>query len=210
MLHIFKNILVLAPHTDDGELGAGGTIARLIESGANVSYAAFSTAENSLSPEFPPDTLVREVKNATQFLGIKSENLHIFGHKVRELEYNRQQVLDEMIGLRRNKYDLVLMPCLHDIHQDHEVIAREGLRAFKQTSILGYELIWNNLHFNTSCFVRLSRNQMEKKVYALQAYKSQAHRPYMSADFIQSLARTRGVQIGADFAESFEVVRWVV
>jgi len=40
----FRNVLVLAPHTDDGEFGCGGTMARLIESGAAVTYAAFSTA----------------------------------------------------------------------------------------------------------------------------------------------------------------------
>ena len=44
MLDKFKNVYVLAPHTDDGELGAGGTIAKLIELGANVYYFAFSTA----------------------------------------------------------------------------------------------------------------------------------------------------------------------
>jgi N-acetylglucosamine malate deacetylase 1 len=206
----FKNVLVLAPHTDDGELGAGGTIARLIESGASVTYATFSTAEESLQPGFAPDTLVKEVKEATARLDIKPENLHIFGHKVRELEYVRQRVLDEMISLRENKYDLVLLPSLNDIHQDHEVIAREGLRAFKHTTILGYELIWNNLSFNTSCFVQLSLRHLETKCSALNAYVSQADRPYMKSDFIMSLAKARGVQIGADYAESFEVLRWVM
>lgn len=206
----FKNVLVLAPHTDDGELGAGGTIARLIESGANVSYAAFSTAEDSLAPGLEPDTLVREVKIATSFLDIKPENLHIYGHKVRELEYVRQRVLDEMISLRKNKYDLVLLPSLNDIHQDHEVIAREGLRAFKQTTILGYELIWNNLSFNTACFVRLAKRHLEKKCQALKAYVSQESKPYMKEEFITSLARARGVQIGVEYAESFEVLRWVL
>lgn len=210
MLPGFKNVLVLAPHTDDGELGAGGTIARLIESGANVSYAAFSTAEDSLQPEFAPDTLVREVKAATAILGIESEKLHIFGHKVRELEYRRQEVLDELIQLRKNKYDLILLPSLHDIHQDHEVIAREGLRAFKQTTILGYELIWNNLNFNTSCFIRLGKRHLERKCMALTSYVSQAEKPYMTSEFIMSLAKARGVQIGAEYAESFEVLRWVL
>lgn len=206
----FKNVLILAPHTDDGELGAGGTIARLIEGGANVSYAAFSTAEDSLQPDFAPDTLVREVKAATSYLDIKPENLHIFGHKVRELEYVRQEVLEEMIRLRKNKYDLVMVPSLHDIHQDHEVIAREGLRAFKQTTILGYELIWNNLNFNTSCFVCLAERHLEKKCQALSAYISQADKPYMTREFITSLAKVRGIQIGAEYAESFEVLRWVL
>ena len=49
MLSKFKNVYVLSPHTDDGELGAGGTISKLIESGANVYYFAFSTASLSLS-----------------------------------------------------------------------------------------------------------------------------------------------------------------
>jgi len=206
----FKNVLVLAPHTDDGELGAGGTIARLIEYGAKVSYAAFSTADTSLPPGFPPDALVKEVKSATACLGILPENLYIYGYKVRELEYARQEVLDQMISLRRNNFDLVLLPSLFDIHQDHEVIAREGLRAFKQTTILGYELIWNNLSFHTSCFMRLSKRHVEKKCEALTAYVSQREKQYMTEDFIVSQAKTRGVQIGAEYAECFEVLRWVV
>jgi LmbE family N-acetylglucosaminyl deacetylase len=210
-LHLsFKNVLVLAPHTDDGELGAGGTIARLIENGANVSYAAFSTAEDSLHPEFAPDTLVQEVKIATSRLNIRPENLYIYRNKVRELEYKRQEILDAMIDLRKNRYDLVLMPSVHDIHQDHEVIAKEGLRAFKQTTILGYELIWNNLYFNTSCFVRLGKRHLDMKCEALTAYESQAGKPYMNSEFITSLARVRGVQIGAEYAESFEVLRWML
>ncbi len=206
----FKNVLVLAPHTDDGELGAGGTISRLIEDGATVSYVAFSTAESSLPPGFASDTLVREVKAATARLGIQPENLFIYGHKVRELEYVRQEVLDEMIFLRQHNYDLVLLPSQHDIHQDHEVIAREGLRAFKQTTILGYELIWNNLSFNTACFVRLKKRHVDQKCHALTAYESQADKSYMTAEFITAQAKTRGVQIGADYAESFEVLRWVM
>jgi len=206
----FKNVLVLAPHTDDGELGAGGTVVRLIESGARVSYAAFSTAEGSLPPGFSPDTLVREVKVATARLGIRPENLYVYGHKVRELEYVRQQVLDQMILLRKNNYDLVMLPSQHDIHQDHEVVAREGLRAFKQTTIIGYELIWNNLSFHTSCFVRLERHHVDKKCHALTAYESQAGKQYMSAEFITAQAKTRGVQIGAPYAECFEVLRWVM
>ena len=46
----YNNILVLAPHTDDGELGVGGTISRFIEEGANGYYAAFSTAVATTVP----------------------------------------------------------------------------------------------------------------------------------------------------------------
>ncbi len=54
------------------------------------------------------------------------------------------------------------MPSLHDIHQDHATIAQEGLRAFKNSTILGYELIWNNLTFNTTSFVKLEKNHIER------------------------------------------------
>mgnify|MGYP000456925223 CR=1 FL=1 len=64
MLSKFKNVFVLAPHTDDGELGAGGTIAKLIESGANVFYFAFSTAEESLAEGLPEGILKKEVMEA--------------------------------------------------------------------------------------------------------------------------------------------------
>lgn len=70
-----KNILVLAPHTDDGELGLGGTISRLIEDGKKVTYVAFSTAQQSVPEGFPKDILKTEVKQATQTLGIEPENL---------------------------------------------------------------------------------------------------------------------------------------
>ena len=61
---MFDKILILAPHTDDGEFGCGGSIAKFIDQGAQVSYAAFSTAEESLPPELPPDTLEKELKAA--------------------------------------------------------------------------------------------------------------------------------------------------
>ena len=211
MLSKFKNVFVLAPHTDDGELGAGATIAKLIEEGANVYYFAFSTAEKSVPEGYPKDILKTEVLNATSHLGIKSENVIIYNYEVRKLNYARQEILEDLIKFRKNIFpDLVLMPSLKDIHQDHSTIAQEGLRAFKNTTILGYELIWNNLSFDTTSFVKLDKNHIQNKCDALKEYKSQGERDYMSKEFIFSLAQTRGVQIGTKYAESFEVIRWVI
>ena len=207
----YKNILVLAPHTDDGELGAGGSIAKFIENGVKVTYAAFSTAEQSVPDGYPKDILKSEVIAATLKLGIPPENLLIFDYEVRKLGYARQEILEELINLRKNNlFDLVLLPSLHDIHQDHTTIANEGVRAFKNTTILGYELIWNNLTFNTQCFIHLEKRHVEQKIAALKEYKSQGTRDYLSGEFIESLAKARGVQIGAKYAEAFEVVRYII
>lgn len=211
MLSKFKTVYVLAPHTDDGELGAGATIAKLIEEGANVYYFAFSTAETSVPEGFPKDILKTEVLHATEKLGIPKENVIIYNYEVRKLNYARQEILEDLMRHKRKlKPDLVLMPSLNDIHQDHTTIAHEGLRAFKNCTILGYELIWNNLTFNTTSFIQLEKKYIQAKCDALKAYKSQGSRDYMSEEFIFSLARTRGVQIGSQYAESFEVVRWVM
>ena len=61
MIEQWQKALVLAPHTDDGEFGCGGTMARLVDAGCDVRYVAFSIATRSLPPGFPPDTLAREV-----------------------------------------------------------------------------------------------------------------------------------------------------
>jgi len=211
MMKNFKTVFVLAPHTDDGELGAGGTISKLIENGADVYYFAFSTAEESVPNGFASNILETEVVNATEKIGIKKDNVIIYHYQVRKLNYVRQEILEDLVRHKRViKPDLVLMPSLHDIHQDHSTISQEGLRAFKTCTILGYELIWNNLIFNTTSFIKLEERHIRCKCDALKEYKSQEGRDYMSEEFIFSLARTRGVQIGTKYAESFEVIRWII
>jgi N-acetylglucosamine malate deacetylase 1 len=206
-----KKILILAPHTDDGELGAGGSIDRFIKEGNQVFYAAFSTAEQSLPKGMPKDTLAKEVVQATRTLGIPEENLFIFGYEVRKLNYFRQEILEHLVKIKKDiNPDLILMPSLHDIHQDHSTVAQEGLRAFKDCSILGYELLWNNLSFDTTCFIKLAKENVEAKFKALQQYKSQAERNYMSKVFLYAHAHTRGIQAGCNYAEAFEVIRWII
>lgn len=206
-----KKLLVLAPHTDDGELGCGGSITKFIAEGAEVHYTAFSICTRSLPAHLAPDTLEKEVKVATKILGIKPDNLILYDFDVRRFKEFRQDILEELVRIKSKiEPDLVFLPTLHDIHQDHQVIADEGLRAFKNTSILAYELPWNNLTFNTSGFIRLENSHIEKKIEALNAYESQKHRTYLNANFIRSLATTRGVQINTSLAEAFEVVRWVI
>lgn len=204
-------VLILAPHTDDGELGCGGMIAKLVERGDEVYYIAFSSAEKSVPEGMPKDILRHEVRQATRVLGIPGENLILLNYEVRDFPLHRQDILEDMIRLQREiRPHLVLLPALHDIHQDHMTIAAEGLRAFKTITMLGYELPWNNLTFNTTAFVFLEEHHLNRKVEAMQCYASQQGRPYASRDFIHSLARARGIQIGAEYAEAFEVIRWVL
>lgn len=207
----FKRVLVLAPHTDDGEFGCGGTVARMLELGIEVHHVAFSAAEESLAAHHPKDLLRKEFAAASQALGLPEGNCRVLSYFVRKFPEQRQEILEDMVRLAQEiKPEAVFLPSSTDTHQDHQVIHNEGFRAFKRCTILGYEIPWNNLSFSTNSFVFLNERHLEKKIEAMQCYKSQSHRIYASREFLWSLARTRGVQIGCELAEVFEVMRWVI
>ncbi len=210
MITAWKRVLVLAPHTDDGEFGCGATLARLVDGGTDVRYVAFSIATRSLPEGFPPDTLAREVREATAELGISEERLDVHDFEVRTFPEHRQQILELLIGLWEEwKPDAVLQPSLRDIHQDHQVIAAEGLRAFKRTTILGYEIPWNNFNFDYQAYFALEKEHVERKVRALAKYESQQHRRYSDPEYIWNVARTHGINVNREYAEVFEVYRVV-
>lgn len=205
-----RNILVLAPHTDDGELGCGGTIATMRSQGSNVYYIAFSSCEKSVPAPFASDILREEVSEATRRLGISPENLFIEEFEVRTFGEHRQKILDRMIYYRKKiNPDTVFIPSLSDVHQDHQTIRDEAIRAFKHCTILGYELPWNTFHSDIQLFFNLTQEHVDKKIEALSAYKSQSFRSYFNPEFIKGLACVRGVQAGLQFAEAFQVFRYI-
>ena len=129
-------------------------MARLVEGGCELRYVAFSTATRSLPPGFEPDTLAREVREATGELGIPESSLTIHDFDVRTFPERRQDILELLVALWEEwKPDVVFQPSHHDVHQDHQTIAQEGLRAFKRTTILGYEIPWNNFDFSYGAYV---------------------------------------------------------
>jgi len=208
---MFSKILILAPHTDDGEFGCGGSISKWVGEGKEVYYAAFSSAKKSVPPGMPQNILEQEVREATQALDVPTGNLILYDYPVREFPTYRQEILEDMVGLgNKLNPELVLLPSTNDTHQDHQTISQEGFRAFKTTSMIGYEMPYNNLNFSTNLFVVLKEEQVSKKIEALKCYQSQASKIYATPDFIMSLASVRGTQIGVKYAEAFEVIRWVM
>jgi LmbE family N-acetylglucosaminyl deacetylase len=206
-----ERALVLAPHTDDGEFGCGGTMARLVEEGTEVRYVAFSIATRSLPEGFAPDTLAREVREATAEIGIPPGNLTVLDFDVRTFPEHRQEILEHLIGIWNDwQPDCVFQPSIHDVHQDHQTIAAEGLRAFKRTTILGYEIPWNNYDFSYQAYLSLEQRHLERKVAALEKYASQQHRRYANAEYVWNVARTHGINVNREYAEVFQVYRLVV
>src|SRR5256714_14004866 len=185
-------------------------MARLVDDGVDVRYLAFSIATRSLPEGFPPDTLAREVREAPAEVGIREETLVVHAFDVRTFPQHRQEILEVLVALWEEwRPDVVFQPSLHDIHQDHQVVAAEGLRAFKRTTILGYEIPWNNFDFAYQAYVTLDESHVDRKVSALAKYASQQHRRYSDPEYIRNVARTHGINVNRDYAEVFEVYRVV-
>lgn len=204
-----QNALFVAPHTDDVELGCGATLARCVAECRRVDIIVFSTAVASLPVGSPPDRLKQEFFNSMQKYGIPNENIHVLDFPVRRLNFYRQEVLDELITIKKKTSpSIVFTPALGDVHQDHECITQETIRAFKFNTILGYELPWNHFCFESRVFVEVSKADLDTKMEALNCYETQVekNRPYFDKDFIMGQARIHGVKGGYSLAEAFDLI----
>ena len=103
-------VLVLAPHTDDGELGAGATIAKLAQQGNDVHYVAFSACETVQPDGVPADRLRHECAGATSTLGIPAANLlgetegRGFAQLMSDLPYERALIGVVAMGAMEGAY----------------------------------------------------------------------------------------------------------
>ena len=194
-----KKALVLSPHTDDAELGCGGTIAKMIEEGWEVHIIYFS----AVAERYP--NLVEEAAKSSKIMGVTHEILDFY---TRFFPRDRQDILQALYDHSKSiQYDVVFTPTTTDIHQDHGVVTGEAKRAFRNCTLLGYELPWNNLTVSLNCFIPLKERHIKKKILALDCYDSQKHNPYFNEKFFRSVVKMRGIQLASDFAEGFETIK---
>lgn len=205
-------VLIVSAHTDDGEGAAGGIINQMVNAGLDLHYVAFSISEESVPDGFEKDILEKECLESTKILGIPQENVRIFKYQVRKFSYYRQEILEDLINLKKEiNPDICFTPSTTDIHQDHKVVCDETNRAFQRTaSIYGYDFPWNVIYIpKLNLFYELSEDDLNKKIQALQCYKSQIVKPNncFTEEYIRSLAIVRGNMIGVQYAEAFESIR---
>jgi len=203
---------MLSTHTDDAIITTGGTISRTLEEGGDIFYVGLSIAEESVPEGFPKDAVEKECQLSTKVLGIDPKKVYIERFPVRRFPEYRQKILDTIINFRdKIKPDMAFIPATTDIHQDHEVVNRESIRALSRyCSIYGYDFPWNSLNEGKlNLFYQLEERHIRKKVEALSCFKSQIVKKagYLTEEYVRSLAIERGNRIGTRYAEAFEVIR---
>ena len=191
--------LFIGAHGDDIELSCGGFIHRLIQEGNEVTCLALSDCF--------VESLPQEMNESMEVLGVKYSQIANFERRV--FPENRQRILDYLIQIREQNgpFDVVVTHDPNDRHQDHRTTGQESIRAFGSTTILTYCSPFNSLSLNENYFVKLSYENIHKKIDALNCYTSQSQRVYMNEEYIKGQALLRGIQSGCKFAEGFNFYR---
>lgn len=214
-----KTALVVAPHPDDAELCAGGTIIRLVEAGVDVHIATVCSANVSApTAKMKRDRRAEAIKAAAA-LGILDQKKLIFlgfenGHLASDR--NARGVRDRLADLRELiQPSLVIIPSSADSHQDHEVVHKAGFHVFKYARfLLGFENPINSEKgLAASLFVSLTHTQVMAKIHAARRHLSEKDRKhYFDPEYLEALARTRAMTAGPGIfgAEAFEVIRSVI
>tara|TARA_R110001632_G_scaffold28927_2_gene77004 strand:+ start:27587 stop:28204 length:618 start_codon:yes stop_codon:yes gene_type:complete len=200
-----KIILAIAPHLDDIELGLGATIHKLSEDNT-IHYLGLS-----MPPLVEKEIFMQEFWDSCKHLKLSKKRMVLKDYNPRDLFKDRMDILQLFYDTNKAiKPDIVFVPNSKDIHQSHQVTYQEARRAFKYSTILGYELPWNSMSFDMDVFIEVSKENIEAKQESINSFKSQKERTFFSNDIITDLARLRGKQIGKEFAECFELTRIII
>jgi LmbE family N-acetylglucosaminyl deacetylase len=200
-------LLLVAPHADDAELGAGASINRWLAEGHRVVVVNLSDTQN-INGEMAGLSLRAEAIAASALLGLDVKDVIFGDFPTRHFSSERQRILDFLIQIRDElRPDVIIGPSISDTHQDHGVVANEIQRAFRNSTILGFDTYWNIPEQKFPVVVEVSRQNISAKVRALSEFESQSGKKYMQKKNILSQAAVRGLPRGFDFAEAFSVVQ---
>ena len=198
-------VVALGAHADDIEIGAGGTLLRLLaERPVDVTMAVFSSSADRA-------TEARESASAL-LVAATSATVHVLDHRD---GYFPQQVTEVKDWARATlepvRPHLVLTHRRDDAHQDHRVLAALAGQTFRGATIAHYEIPkWDGDLGRPNAYVTLSDELMDRKVAHLgEHFGSQHGKAWYDADTFRGLARIRGVEAGTRWAEAFECPKLV-
>jgi LmbE family N-acetylglucosaminyl deacetylase len=208
------SIVAVGAHSDDIELGCGGTLARAVAGGADahmivMSNSAYANYDGEIRRTEAEAT--EEGSAAARELGV--ESIEILDFPTKDIPYDSTSVEAVNRLLDEHEPELVITHWPHDTHQAHRNVALTTLSAARHLrSIIMYEPIFPSgrsyVAFRPQVYVDITE-YLEDKERSLRAHTSQWHR-YGDAwiDAVHARSHMRGYEIGVAHAEAFEVVRY--
>ena len=202
-----KRVLFLGAHPDDIELGCGGLLHHIVtKTDANVLCVTLS--DNQKNPDL--HNVVDEHYRSMATLGIPKEKIVLGPFTTRVFPDARQDILEYFLKLRRDfKPDLIFVHSKEDIHQDHNVMTEEALRAYRGITVLGFDVVRSSYGFFPHFIVEVTEEDVNKKIEALSQYETYRDRYYFNAELTRSIMVRHGALAECPFAEGFDILRIV-
>ncbi len=199
-------LLCVGAHSDDIEIGSGGTILRLLAErpGSRVRWVVLSATEERR----------REASaSAAAFLGDAEEST-VTVEDFQESYFPYLATLKDYLKELRRAVDpdLVLCPHRHDDHQDHRTVAELVWQTFRDHVIAEYEIPkYEGDLGRPNSFVRLSPETVGRKLALLQEHFPSQHGKYwFRPELFSGIMAIRGVEAGVAWAEGFHVRKFVM
>jgi LmbE family N-acetylglucosaminyl deacetylase len=197
-----QTVLILAAHCDDAEIGCGGLLRRLAEAAdprCELRQIVFTGGDDPVRRQ---EQLV-----ASEAFGVGQVSVKCYPETA--LPSRTLEIKDELLAVRdkigSERIGMVLCPRLDDRHQDHQTVAENAWRVFRDHLILEYEIPkyegdWASMNL----FVRLSEAEAREKVERLlQCFPSRVCHRWWNRETFLGLMRVRGIEANAECAEAF-------
>ncbi len=200
-----KRILFVGAHPDDIELGAGAFLHHVLP---RNEVLCLTLSDNQKNPTLK--NIIAEHYASFKVLGVPDEKVILEKFETRKFPEQRQDILEYLLKVRKDyQPDLVLVHTRSDIHQDHNVVTEESLRAYRGTTVLGFDVVRSSYGFFPHFLVGVTREDMEKKIEALAEYKTYHDKYYFNEELLRSTMVRHGALAEKQYAEGFDILRIV-
>lgn len=200
-----KRVLFLGAHPDDIEIGCGALLHNIVK---KTDVLCVTLSDNQKNPDL--QHVKGEHLRSMSVLGVPEDRV-VFGPFItRIFQDSRQEILEYFLKLRKDfKPDLIFTHSKQDVHQDHNTMTDEALRAFRGISVLGFDVVRSSYGFFPHFLIEVTEEDVNKKIEALAQYKTYQDRYYFNAELTRSIMVRHGALAEVPFAEGFDILRIV-
>lgn len=205
MFFFGRRVLFIGAHPDDIELGAGALIAHIA---SQTDVLCVTLSDNKKNPDLTQ--VADEHHRSMHTLGVPDQNVIVGQFETRRFPHERQEILEYLIQLNRTFHpEIVFTHTKADIHQDHGTVTDETLRAFRGTTVLGFDVIRSSYGFFPNFLVEVSEADLEKKLAALAEYQTYSSKYYFDPAITRATLIRHGALAERPYAEGFDILRIV-
>ena len=205
MIFFGKRILFVGAHPDDIELGCGAFLHHVLP---YSEVLCVTLSDNQKNPNL--QNIVEEHMASYAVLGVPKNQIIIEQFETRKFPDKRQEILEYLLKLRKDfKPDMVFVHTTSDVHQDHNVVTEEALRAYRGTTVLGFDVVRSSYGFFPHFLVEVSQADVNAKLAALAEYKTYLNKYYFDPSLLRATMVRHGALAEMPYAEGFDILRIV-